>query len=285
MVGKWKNQAEDARIWWVQRKIIFLLICPWNRIYMWFKYIYIFKDFSVWTIFKVFIVFVTILLLLFLFCYILAVRHVGGVLLAPHLGIEPVSPVLEEKVLTTEPLGKSAKPCILYGYKLSLCLHLPFILPWTLCSDSSSSYQVCIFWIPAQGTCLWLFILLNPHHILSHWHVTSFITSKCTFIVHLYTFKNLRFEGRVEGKRRGRQQRMRRLDGIIDSVVMSLSKLQETVKGRGAWCAAVHGVSESQTWLSNWTTTAVSSVLFAKLKSDWVGEKLYINMKKGMIID
>ena len=52
----------------------------------------------------------------------------GGVL-APHLGIEPVSSILEGKVLTTEPLGKSAKLCILYGYKLPLCLHLLFILP------------------------------------------------------------------------------------------------------------------------------------------------------------
>ena len=61
--------------------------------------------------------------------------------------------------------------------------------------------------------------------------------------------------GKIEGRRRRGQQSIRGMVGIIDSMDMSLSKFQEIVKDREAWSAAVHGVSKSQTRLSNGTTT------------------------------
>ena len=64
--------------------------------------------------------------------------------------------------------------------------------------------------------------------------------------------------GKIKGRRRRGQQRMRQLDGSTDSMGMSWSKLWEMVKDREAGHAAVHGVTKSQTWLSNWTTSSIN---------------------------
>ena len=95
---------------------------------------------------------------------------------------------------------------------------------------------------------------------------------------------------KLEGRSRRGGQRMWRLDSIINSMDMSLSKLQETVKGREAWCAAIYGVSGNRTWLSDWITVIciyittnliIMSILFNITKqSSTVMSKCHVNIPK-----
>ena len=115
-------------------------------------------------------------------------------------------------------------------------------VPWTLRKSNQSGKEInfgySLEWTNAEAEAP---ILLLPD-------AKSWLTGKTMML------------GKIEGKRRRGQQRIRWLDGITDSMDMSLSKLQEIVKNRESWHVAVHGVTKSPTQLNDWTTT--TSYLF-----------------------
>ena len=129
-----------------------------------------------------------------------------------------------------------ADPQITDGIKL-WCWRRLLILPWTARRSNQSILKE-----------------INPNIHWKDWCWSWSSTTLTSWYQRADSLEKTPMLGKIEGRRRSGWQRMRWFDGIIDSMDMCLSKLQEIVKDKDAWCDTVHGIARNQTRLWDWTT-------------------------------